>query len=202
MQIKSAQFIVSNTEVEKCPSEKRPEFAFIGRSNVGKSSLINALCNQKKLAKTSSRPGKTQLINHFLINEQWYLVDLPGYGYAKVSKVQKKKFQSYIESYFRKRTQLLLTFVLLDIRHPAQPIDLEFIAWLGRHEIPFYLVFTKADKLSSNAIDSNVVAYQKVLKKGWEEIPLCFVTSATKKLGLKSITESIGDLLIDFAAAK
>tara|TARA_A100001015_G_scaffold307307_1_gene402967 strand:- start:1426 stop:2034 length:609 start_codon:yes stop_codon:yes gene_type:complete len=202
MQIKSAQFIVSNTEVEKCPSEKRPEFAFIGRSNVGKSSLINALCNQKKIAKTSSRPGKTQLINHFLINEQWYLVDLPGYGYAKVSKVQKKKFQSYIESYFRKRTQLLLTFVLLDIRHPAQPIDLEFIAWLGRHEIPFYLVFTKADKLSSNAIDSNVVAYQKVLKKDWEEIPLCFVTSATKKLGLKSITESIGDLLIDFAAAK
>ena len=202
MQIKSAQFIVSNTEVEKCPSEKRPEFAFIGRSNVGKSSLINALCNQKKLAKTSSRPGKTQLINHFLINEQWYLVDLPGYGYAKVSKVQKKKFQSYIESYFRKRTQLLLTFVLLDIRHPAQPIDLEFIAWLGRHEIPFYLVFTKADKLTSNAIDSNVVAYQKVLKKDWEEIPLCFVTSATKKLGLKSITESIGDLLIDFAAAK
>lgn len=202
MQIKSAQFIVSNTEVEKCPSENRPEFAFIGRSNVGKSSLINALCNQKKLAKTSSRPGKTQLINHFLINEQWYLVDLPGYGYAKVSKVQKKKFQSYIESYFRKRTQLLLTFVLLDIRHPAQPIDLEFIAWLGRHEIPFYLVFTKADKLSSNAIDSNVVAYQKVLKKDWEEIPLCFVTSATKKLGLKSITESIGDLLIDFAAAK
>ena len=202
MQIKSAQFIVSNTEVEKCPSEKRPEFAFIGRSNVGKSSLINALCNQKKLAKTSSRPGKTQLINHFLINEQWYLVDLPGYGYAKFSKVQKKKFQSYIESYFRKRTQLLLTFVLLDIRHPAQPIDLEFIAWLGRHEIPFYLVFTKADKLSSNAIDSNVVAYQKVLKKDWEEIPLCFVTSATKKLGLKSITESIGDLLIDFAAAK
>ena len=202
MQIKSAQFIVSNTEVEKCPSEKRPEFAFIGRSNVGKSSLINALCNQKKLAKTSSRPGKTQLINHFLINQQWYLVDLPGYGYAKVSKVQKKKFQSYIESYFRKRTQLLLTFVLLDIRHQAQPIDLEFIAWLGRHEIPFYLVFTKADKLSSNAIDSNVVAYQKVLKKDWEEIPLCFVTSATKKLGLKSITESIGDLLIDFAAAK
>jgi GTP-binding protein len=202
MQIKSAQFIVSNTEVEKCPSEKRPEFAFIGRSNVGKSSLINALCNQKKLAKTSSRPGKTQLINHFLINEQWYLVDLPGYGYAKVSKVQKKKFQSYIESYFRKRTQLLLTFVLLDIRHPAQPIDLEFIAWLGRNEIPFYLVFTKADKLSSNTIDSNVVAYQKVLKKDWEEIPLCFVTSAAKKLGLKSITESIGDLLIDFAAAK
>lgn len=202
MQIKSAQFIVSNTEVEKCPPEKRPEFAFIGRSNVGKSSLINALCNQKKLAKTSSRPGKTQLINHFLINEQWYLVDLPGYGYAKVSKVQKKKFQSYIESYFRKRTQLLLTFVLLDIRHPAQPIDLEFIAWLGRHKIPFYLVFTKADKLSLNAIDRNVVAYQKVLKKDWEEIPLCFVTSVTKKLGLKSITESIGDLLIDFAAAK
>ena len=202
MQIKSAQFVVSNTEVEKCPPEKLPEFAFIGRSNVGKSSLINALCNQKKLAKTSSRPGKTQLINHFLINEQWYLVDLPGYGYAKVSKVQKKKFQSYIESYFRKRTQLLLTFVLLDIRHPAQPIDIEFIAWLGRHKIPFYLVFTKADKLSLNAIDSNIVAYQKVLKKDWEEIPLCFVTSVTKKLGLKSITESIGDLLIDFAAAK
>lgn len=202
MQIKSAQFVVSNTEVEKCPPEKLPEFAFIGRSNVGKSSLINALCNQKKLAKTSSRPGKTQLINHFLINKQWYLVDLPGYGYAKVSKVQKKKFQSYIESYFRKRTQLMLTFVLLDIRHPAQPIDIEFIAWLGRHKIPFYLVFTKADKLSLNAIDTNIVAYQKVLKKDWEEIPLCFVTSVTKKLGLKSITESIGDLLIDFAAAK
>jgi len=202
MRVTRSEFVISNTDVAKCPKDPLAEYAFIGRSNVGKSSLINALCNQKKLAKTSSRPGKTQLINHFLINEQWYLVDLPGYGYAKVSKVQKKKFQSYIESYFRKRTQLLLTFVLLDIRHPAQPIDLEFIAWLGRHKIPFYLVFTKADKLSLNAIDSNVVAYQKVLKKDWEEIPLCFVTSVTKKLGLKSITESIGDLLIDFTAAK
>lgn len=195
MQIKSAQFTISNTDVQKCPSGNRPEFAFIGRSNVGKSSLINALCNQKRLAKTSSRPGKTQLINHFLINEQWFLVDLPGYGYARVSKTQKKKFQAYIETYFRERSQLVLAFVLLDIRHPAQTIDIEFIAWLGSQQIPFYLIFTKADKLKPKAIERQVVAYTESLQEDWEEVPPYFVTSATSKEGLESVTTAISDIL-------
>jgi GTP-binding protein len=195
MQIKSAQFSISNTDVQKCPSGNRPEFAFIGRSNVGKSSLINALCNQKRLAKTSSRPGKTQLINHFLINEQWFLVDLPGYGYARVSKTQKKKFQAYIETYFRERSQLVLAFVLLDIRLPAQPIDIEFITWLGSQQIPFYLIFTKADKLKSKAIERQVAAYTEALQEDWEEVPPYFVTSSTSKVGLESVTNAISDIL-------
>ena len=202
MQIESAQFTISNTDIQKCPSGNRPEFAFIGRSNVGKSSLINALCNQKRLAKTSSRPGKTQLINHFLINEQWFLVDLPGYGYARVSKTQKKKFQAYIETYFRERSQLVLAFVLLDIRHPAQPIDLEFIAWLGSQQIPFYLIFTKADKLKPKAIERQVTAYTEALREDWEEVPPSFITSATSKEGLESVTNAIGDILQALSATQ
>jgi len=147
MHIKTATFVVSNQDVSKCPKNNFPEYAFIGRSNVGKSSLINMLTNQKKLAKTSGRPGKTQLINHFLINEQWYLVDLPGYGYARVSKSSKKTFQKFITSYFQQRKQLVSAFVLIDIRHEPQQIDLNFMQWLGEHQIPFSIIFTKSDKL-------------------------------------------------------
>ena len=195
MQIKSAEFVISNTQVEKCPKGTLPEFAFIGRSNVGKSSLINALCHKKHLAKTSSRPGKTQLINHFLINRQWYLVDLPGYGYARVSKTQKKKFQAYIEAYFQKRQQLVLAFILLDIRHAAQPIDLEFMRWLGQERIPFYMVFTKADKLKPKAIERQVTAYRQSMEKEWEELPPYFVTSAANKQGLNDLASGINSIL-------
>ena len=146
MEIKQASFVVSNTQVAKCPTHKLPEYAFIGRSNVGKSSLINMLTNHKGLAKTSSKPGKTQLINHFLINKNWYLVDLPGYGYAQVSKQSKKTFQQFITDYFKKRKELVCAFVLVDIRHEPQKIDLEFMQWLGENAIPFAIIFTKADK--------------------------------------------------------
>ena len=159
MQITTASFVISNTSVEQCPKDTRPDFAFIGRSNVGKSSLINSLCNKKNLAKTSSRPGKTQLINHFLINEKWHLVDLPGYGYARVSKSQKKIFQSFVTSYFEKRKQLINAFLLIDIRHEPQPIDLKFMEWLGENQIPFTIVFTKADKLKPKAQDRNIAHY-------------------------------------------
>ena len=161
MDIKSAQFVISNTDLEKCPKGSLPEYAFIGRSNVGKSSLINSLCNKKNLAKTSSRPGKTQLINHFLINEKWHLVDLPGYGYARVSKSQKKVFQSFITTYFKKRKQLINAFLLIDIRHEPQSIDLKFMEWLGENQIPFSIVFTKADKLKPKAQDRNVTHYKQ-----------------------------------------
>ena len=147
MKVAHAKFVVSNTKVDQCPKSKIPEYAFIGRSNVGKSSLINMLCNQKKLAKTSSKPGKTQLINHFLINKKWYLVDLPGYGYARASKTEKKTFQKFIVNYFIKRKELVSAFLLIDIRHNPQPIDLDFLRWLGENFIPFSIVFTKADKL-------------------------------------------------------
>ena len=171
MHIKTATFVVSNQDVSKCPENNFPEYAFIGRSNVGKSSLINMLTNQKKLAKTSGRPGKTQLINHFLINEQWYLVDLPGYGYARVSKSSKKTFQKFITSYFRQRKQLVSAFVLIDIRHEPQQIDLNFMQWLGEQQIPFSIIFTKSDKLKPKAIKRNIVHYQSILKKNWEELP-------------------------------
>ena len=156
MQIRSATFVISNSDVAKCPNSHLPEYAFIGRSNVGKSSLINALCNKKNLAKTSSRPGKTQLINHFLINQNWHLVDLPGFGYARVSKTQKKVFQKFITNYFKERKQLVNAFLLIDIRHEPQPIDMKFMEWLGENFIPFSIIFTKADKLSSDYIESNV----------------------------------------------
>jgi GTP-binding protein len=184
MKIKSADFVISNTDVAKCPNEPLPEYAFIGRSNVGKSSLINMLTERKNLAKTSGRPGKTQLINHFRINGNWFLVDLPGYGYARVSKSNKKTFQKYITDYFIKRKQLVSAFVLIDIRHEPQKIDMEFMDYLGENMIPFSIIFTKADKLKPKAIEKNVDSYIKELLSGvWEEAPNYFVTSSSKNIG-------------------
>lgn len=195
MKINTAEFIISNSEVSKCPKEPLPEYAFIGRSNVGKSSLINMLTNHKSLAKTSSKPGKTQLINHFKINSNWFLVDLPGYGYAKVSKRTKEVFQKFITDYFEKREQLVCAFVLIDIRLEAQKIDLEFINYLGVTEVPFCIVFTKADKIGKTKVDSHVAAYRKqVLANGWEEMPQHFVTSSTEATGKESILEFIDDV--------
>ncbi len=184
MKIKSANFIISNTDIAKCPKESIPEYAFIGRSNVGKSSLINMLVNRKNLAKTSGKPGKTQLINHFKINDNWFLVDLPGYGYAQISKTKRKTFQKFITDYFFNRKQLVCTFLLVDIRHEPQKIDLEFMRFLGENEIPFCIVFTKSDKLNISKINKNLQDYQqKILQSGWESIPQSFVTSATSKDG-------------------
>lgn len=192
MKIKSAEFVVSNSEVSKCPKDHLPEYAFIGRSNVGKSSLINMLTNQKHLAKTSGRPGKTQLINHFIINKNWYLVDLPGYGYARVSKTEKKKFQTFITKYFEKRTQLVCAFVLVDIRHEPQNIDLEFMNWLGENGLPFNIIFTKADKLKPNAISNNIDRYKEKMLEFWEEMPHYFITSSSKSIGKDELLEYIG----------
>ncbi len=195
MKINTAEFIISNSEVDKCPKEFLPEYAFIGRSNVGKSSLINMLTNHKKLAKTSGRPGKTQLINHFKINNNWFLVDLPGYGYAKVSKRTKSVFQQFITDYFEKREQLVSAFVLIDIRHEAQDIDIEFMSYLGESEIPFCIIFTKADKISKVKIDSHVAAYKKkMIANNWEEMPMHFVTSATEGTGKESLLEFIDEV--------
>jgi len=183
---------MSNSNVAQCPKEPLPEYAFIGRSNVGKSSLINMLVDHKNLAKTSGRPGKTQLINHFKINNHWFLVDLPGYGYARVSKREKKTFQKYITEYFLKRRQLVCGFVLVDIRHEPQPIDLEFMEWLGGHGIPFGIIFTKADKLRPGTIQSHVDSYLSTLKEGaWEEVPPSFVTSSTRHLGRDEVLNYI-----------
>ena len=170
MKIKSAEFVMSNSDVAKCPKERVPEYAFIGRSNVGKSSLINMLVDRKNLAKTSGRPGKTQLINHFIINKNWYLVDLPGYGYARVSKKAKKTFQKFITDYFEQRKQLVLAFVLIDCRHEPQPVDIDFMHYLGEANIPFQIIFTKADKLKPNALTRNVDAY---VKKCWKAGKKC-----------------------------
>ncbi|WP_027127183.1 ribosome biogenesis GTP-binding protein YihA/YsxC [Gelidibacter mesophilus] len=189
--IKTAEFIMSNSEVAKCPKDNLPEYAFIGRSNVGKSSLINMITNHKNLAKTSGRPGKTQLINHFLINKNWYLVDLPGYGYARVSKSSKKKFQKFITDYFEKRQQLVLAFVLVDIRHEAQKIDLEFMAYMGESGIPFSIIFTKADKLKPKAIERNIEAYTQELLKTWEETPHYFITSSASAIGRDEVLQHI-----------
>lgn len=191
MKIKTAEFVISNTKVEKCPEAKLPEYAFIGRSNVGKSSLINMLTDRKKLAMVSGRPGKTRLINHFLINQNWHLVDLPGYGYARVSKSEKKVFQKFITDYFKKRNQLVSAFVLVDIRHEAQKIDLEFMQWLGENAIPFSIIFTKADKLKPMAISRNVDAYKNKLLETWEALPPIFITSSTKKEGQEAVLEYI-----------
>lgn len=191
MEIKTARFLMSNSSVQKCPAPDMPEFAFIGRSNVGKSSLINMLTNHKKLAKTSGRPGKTQLINHFVINDNWYLVDLPGYGYAKVSKNQRNKFQAYISDYIINRENLYCLFVLVDCRHEPQKIDMEFIEWLGEKQIPFALIFTKSDKLGKNQLHSNVAAYKKQLRKTWEELPPIFMSSAETGFGKEEILNFI-----------
>ena len=193
MLIKTAEFIMSNSDVAKCPKDLLPEYAFIGRSNVGKSSLINMLTGRHNLAKTSGKPGKTQLINHFSINKNWFLVDLPGYGYAKVSKTTKKKFQKFITDYFENRQQLVSAFVLVDIRHEPQNIDLEFMEYLGINQIPFCIVFTKADKLKPKAIENHVEDYSKELLETWEELPQYFVTSSTKSLGRDEILQFIED---------
>jgi len=189
--IKKAEFVMSNSQVAKCPKDRLPEYAFIGRSNVGKSSLINMLTNCKNLAKTSGRPGKTQLINHFKIDDRWFLVDLPGYGYARVSKTTKQVFQRFITDYFEQREQLVSAFVLVDIRHEPQKIDVEFMQWLGERAIPFAIIFTKADKLNPQAIERNVATYKEVLLEWWEEFPPYFVTSAQNKTGKEELTQYI-----------
>jgi GTP-binding protein len=195
MNITSAEFIMSNQDVSKCPNTGIPEYAFIGRSNVGKSSLINMLTNKKSLAKTSGKPGKTQLINHFLINKSWHLVDLPGYGYARVSKSSKAKFQKFITKYFEQRKQLVSGFVLVDVRHDPQPIDVEFMEWLGESGIPFSIVFTKADKLKPKALERNVTAYKEYLLTGiWEEVPPYFITSATNNQGKEELLDYIHNI--------
>ena len=194
MNVANAEFVVSNTNVEQCPKTKLPEYAFIGRSNVGKSSLINMLCNKKKLAKTSSRPGKTQLINHFLINKQWYLVDLPGYGYARTSKVQKKTFQKFITDYLIKRKELISTFLLIDLRHKPQPLDLKYMRWLGKNLIPFSIIFTKADKLKEVEINEYILKYLNDIRKDWEEIPQHFITSSEKKIGKSELLNYIDEI--------
>lgn len=193
MEIKSAEFVMSNSDVSKCPKNNIPEYAFIGRSNVGKSSLINMLTSRKSLAKTSGRPGKTQLINHFIINQSWYLVDLPGYGYAKVSKTTKRKFQKFITNYFEQRKQLISAFVLIDIRHEPQPVDLDFMAYLGEKMIPFSIIFTKADKLKPQAITSHVDDYCNKLLEFWEEVPNYFITSSSKHLGKEDLLNFISE---------
>lgn len=183
MQIKSARFVISSPEWEKCPKPDKPEYAFIGRSNVGKSSLINMLVNQKNLAKTSSTPGKTQLINHFIVNESWYLVDLPGYGYAKRSMNERVKWEKMIEDYFRKRENLMNVFVLIDARHTPQKNDLEFVNKLGSWQVPFTLVFTKADKEKPGAVQRHVKLFLDAMRESWQFLPQSFITSAEKKIG-------------------
>ena len=194
MKIKSAEFVMSNSDVATCPKSRLPEYAFIGRSNVGKSSLINMLTSRKSLAKTSGRPGKTQLINHFLINNNWHLVDLPGYGYARVSKSSKKVFQKFITQYFGLREQLVTAFVLVDIRHKPQPVDLEFMQWLGEHGVPFSIIFTKADKLKPKAIENHVEDYKSVLLETWEDMPNYFITSSSKDIGKDDVLGYIEEL--------
>jgi GTP-binding protein len=194
MEIKSAEFVISNTDYRKCPVTHIPEYAFIGRSNVGKSSLINMLCNRKGLAMTSSKPGKTLLINHFLINNEWHLVDLPGYGYASAGKAMREKLKDIIENYILYREQLTCLFVLVDSRHEAQKIDLEFMAWLGGNGVPFALVFTKLDKLSAARQKESIKKYQEKLLEEWEELPPFFYTSSETKAGREELLDYIEEL--------
>ena len=194
MKVRSAEFIMSNSNVMKAPKDRIPEYAFIGRSNVGKSSLINMLMERKDLAKTSGKPGKTQLINHFKINEEWFLVDLPGYGYAKVSKKKRTIFQFFIENYFKEREQLVCTFVLIDSRHDPQKIDLDFMKFLGENQIPFCIVFTKADKLGSSKLNKQITSYKKKLLNTWETIPTSFITSSSNGLGRKEFLDFIDNV--------
>lgn len=194
MIIKSAEFVISNTDVNKCPASTLPEYAFIGRSNVGKSSLINMLSQRKGLAMTSQKPGKTQLINHFLINNEWHLVDLPGYGFARVGQSNRERLKSIIEDYILEREQLTNLFILLDCRHEPQKIDLEFIEWAGENGVPFALVFTKADKLSKGKLSSNIEAYKQTLLESWEELPPIFITSSEAKEGRDELLNYIEDI--------
>ena len=202
MVISSADFLISNTTFKKCPEDEKPEFAFIGRSNVGKSSLINMLTGKKKLAKTSSTPGKTQLINHFVINENWYLVDLPGYGYAKASKKSRNNWEQFISEYLLHRNNLLTTFVLIDARLEPQKIDLEFMNWCGGKGIPFSIIFTKSDKLSSSALQKNLSFYRKELLKYWEELPPVFISSSQSKLGRESVLNYLNEILDAFSQSR
>ena len=192
--VKSARFVISNTDIKKCPQDGNPEYAFIGRSNVGKSSLINMLTNQKKLAQTSATPGKTLLINHYLINNEWYLVDLPGYGYAKRSKSQNEQLEQIISSYILDREQMTLLFVLIDCRHEPQKIDLEFFQWLGENGVPFSIIFTKADKVTKGVLAKNLAAYKARLLEEWEELPPVFVTSSEKALGRDEVLGYIEEI--------
>jgi GTP-binding protein len=191
MIIKDAHFISSNTKFDKLPKDNMPEYAFIGRSNVGKSSLINALVQRKGLAKTSSTPGKTIAINHFVVNNQWYLVDLPGYGYAKRSKKSREEWRVMLASYISRRRNLLYTFVLVDSRIEPQNSDIGFMEWLGENQVPFCIVFTKADKLSKAELDKNVEAYKKRLLEDWEELPPIFVTSSETRMGREELLDFI-----------
>lgn len=194
MLISSAEFVISNSQISLCPKPDRAEYAFIGRSNVGKSSLINYITNHKKLAKTSGSPGKTQLINHFMINDEWYLVDLPGYGYAKTSKKNREKWQQFIADYILKRENLLNLFVLIDSRIAPQKIDLDFMEWLGIKKIPFSIVFTKIDKLTSSQLNKNLIAYKKEMLRYWEEMPQTFTTTSSSKLGKESLLGYIDEI--------
>lgn len=194
MKIKTAKFVISNINVSKCPNDDLPEYAFIGRSNVGKSSLINMLTNHKGLAKISGKPGKTQLINHFIINGNWFLVDLPGYGFAKASRNMRNTFQKFIKEYFDKRKQLVNTFVLVDSRHEPQKIDLDFMEYLGENSIPFAIVFTKADKLNQSTLPKNTENYKRIMLQSWEELPPTFITSSATQVGKKELLEYIDSI--------
>ncbi|MBS1663200.1 MAG: YihA family ribosome biogenesis GTP-binding protein [Bacteroidetes bacterium] len=198
MDILSSVYVVSSPDYTKCPAPDRPEYAFIGRSNVGKSSLINMLMSNEKLAKTSGTPGKTQLINHFSINNNWYIVDLPGYGFAKVSQSQRKKWERMIEDYLRKRENLVNVFVLIDSRHEPQKIDLEFVNKLGSWQVPFCLVFTKADKENQRTVAANVKAFLEKMRQTWQFLPQHFVTSAVKKMGRDKILSLIDEMNKEF----
>lgn len=199
MDIKKSEFTISSATVSQCPKDTKPEFAFIGRSNVGKSSLINMLCNRKGLAKTSATPGKTLLINHFIINNEWYLVDLPGYGFAKRSKTVQKKLDQMITSYILQREQLVNTFVLIDIRHDPMKIDTDFINWLGESSVPFSIIFTKADKLGPVKAKQNAGKWMAALKDQWEELPPYFITSSEKRTGKDEVLTYIEDILKSIA---
>ena len=192
--VKTARFVISNTDIKKCPNDGKPEYAFIGRSNVGKSSLINMLTGHRKLAMTSATPGKTLLINHFVVNDEWYLVDLPGYGYAKRSKTQNEQLEHIISSYILDREAMTLLFVLIDCRHEPQKIDLEFFQWLGENGVPFSIIFTKADKLTKTALGANIEAYKKRLLEDWEELPPVFITSSETSLGRDEVLQYISEI--------
>ncbi|PMC24291.1 YihA family ribosome biogenesis GTP-binding protein [Hoylesella buccalis] len=194
MEIKKAEFLISSPSIDKCPKDNRIEYAFIGRSNVGKSSLINMLCNHKGLSKTSSTPGKTLLINHFLINDEWYLVDLPGYGFAKRSKKVQADIEKMINTYILQREQLVNLFVLIDVRHEQQKIDRAFIDWLGENEIPFTIVFTKADKLGPVKAKANAAQWMEQLRDAWEELPPYFITSSEKRTGREELLAYIDEI--------